>query len=120
MATFSIIMEMVPGEAGSRMVEPIEADNIDNAWELARARWYNSPLEEQNRKIITRAGTQLSVTPQIVDIKAGEYTLPEVVQAPLDLEPAAEVPESVQTAKNPAPPVEEAQVPVQEEPTPAA
>jgi hypothetical protein len=82
MATFSIIMEMIPGEAYSRMVEPIEADNIDLAWEAARRRWYNSPLEEQNRKTITRAGGQISVTPQIVDIKEGEYVLPEIMQAP--------------------------------------
>jgi hypothetical protein len=76
MATFSIIMEMIPGEARSRMVEPIEAENIDLAWEAARARWYNSPLEEENRKTITRAGGQITVTPQIVDIKEGEYVLP--------------------------------------------
>jgi hypothetical protein len=85
MATFSVIMEMVPGEAHARMVEPIEADNIDHAWELARKRWYNSPLEEQHRKTVMRGSSQISVTPQIVDIKEGEYTLPEVMQAPLDL-----------------------------------
>jgi hypothetical protein len=69
------------------MVEPIEADNIDLAWEAARARWYNSPLEEQNRKIVMRAGAQISVTPQIVDIKEGEYVLPEIVLTPAETEP---------------------------------
>jgi hypothetical protein len=80
-------MEMIPGEAGSRMVEPIEADNIDDAWDKARARWYNSPLEEQNRKTIMRSREQISVTPQIVDIKEGEYVLPEIVPTPAETEP---------------------------------
>jgi hypothetical protein len=93
MTIFSIIMEMIPGEARSRMVEPIEADDIDDAWHKARARWYNSPLEEQHRQeIVGPGGTKMSVTPQIVDIKEGEYMLPDLESAPVssESEPAPE------------------------------
>jgi hypothetical protein len=85
-------MEMIPGDAHTRMVEQIEADSVDQAWDKARARWYKSELEEQNRKtiIIPVAGVleHRSVTPQIADIKEGEYVLPVEVPAPVD--PVAE------------------------------
>jgi hypothetical protein len=80
---FSVIMEMIPGDVPSRLVDPIEADNLEHAWALARAKWYNSPLAEQNRKILNvplASGEMkhVSVVPQIVDIKEGEYVLPVV------------------------------------------
>jgi hypothetical protein len=121
MTTFTIIMEMIPGEVRTRMVEPIEADSIEHAWALARARWYKSALEEQNRKMIAvpdgETMKHISVTPQIVDIKEGMYKLPDLG---LETPPKLATNGGEQPGSEPAPKEEPAPEPAPEPPHPEA
>lgn len=101
MAKFSAIIEMIPGDATSQRVESVEAESMNEAWDKERARWYNSPLAQEHtiEKRIP-PGVSMFVSPQIVDIKEGDYKL----------EPQATV------VKKPEPVPEEE--PVEEEPVP--
>jgi hypothetical protein len=72
MATFSVILENITTNEvrGQRVlgfinkrVATIDARDIDDAWQKARHTYYNQQVDGPDT--------------QIVDIKAGEYTLPK-------------------------------------------